>query len=186
MTVKVATTSTLAIPAGALAELLAACPTYRLLVGAATPAAADLHTHIPFASDRVVDDTDPQNPEIAHPRPRAIIDWATPLVLRKQGTAFGRWEGALTLCIEAAPDELYEGDPENELRDFANTVGEILDEMAERAASDKTTEEVLYTDATHSHLNVTAFSLIVPPVDVPAEEENGQRFFTCLLLIEWM
>ena len=186
-------TTNLALPRLRLMELVAACPTFRTVVGAADSAEAMVHILSPYADDHLVDTMFEGSPvldgagnkvqELKEPRPRAIINH-NEYDRQLLGTAFGASKINHILCFEFLPDPAAGADINVGLALFEEQVGKILDEMEERRGADKLAGEDVFTELDSTHLNLTEYSLVMGPAESNPEEELGVLFYTLVLLVD--
>lgn len=177
----VPTTNTdFSFPRAALADLVAACPTFRAEVGAQDSQTAHQRIKQPFASDRRDD-----NGKLMDPRPRATINRGPNYQRDKMGTAFGSTSGDLLLSFEFLPKSMWNGDPNLEQADFEETIGNILGEMEARSAQDKAAGEAILTSDQITHLNVTSIVLVFGPAECERRNEQDELFYGVTFLIEF-
>ncbi len=129
-------TTNLALPRLRLMELVAACPTFRTVVGAADSAEAMVHILSPYADDHLVDTMFEGSPvldgagnkvqELKEPRPRAIINH-NEYDRQLLGTAFGASKINHILCFEFLPDPAAGADINVGLALFEEQVGWATD-----------------------------------------------------------
>lgn len=182
-------TTNLSLPRLRLIELLAACPTLQTALVTydvngdpitVTPATCASRIYSPYADDHWVDNSDPTQ-GIVDPRPRVIVQH-NDFSRQKLGTAYGGGEGSLFLTFEFPPDEDATSINE-QLASFEETLGLVLGEMEDRVGQDKDPTEILYSDSSSTHLNVTRYQLIAGPASSLPEEELGELFYAAVFLI---
>jgi hypothetical protein len=175
-------TTNFSLPIIGLADLVASAPTLHDVLGVATPTLAHAKVFHPYAVDR----EDALTGEITDSRPRVIINPASFYKRTKTGTCFGATQGGLFLAFEFLPSLELEGDAALELAEFMEAVGNILQEMEDRAGQDKDTGEAVLTSDQFTHLNVVEFELLEGPIDCPPEEENGRRFYAAMFGVSYI
>ena len=178
-----AATTNLSLPRLRLMELVAACPTFQTVVGAAGATEAMASIHSPYADDHCDDDGN-----MLAPRPRAIINTGE-FARNKLGTAYGGSTGGLILSFEFHPlsvGGVVETDPNIRLEHFEEQIGQILDEMEARVGQDKGAGEDVFTDMDTTHLNVTRLELVGGPAECLQEEERGELFMAAVFVVEYI
>jgi hypothetical protein len=168
-------------------ELVAACPTFRTVVGAADSDEAMIKVLSPWADDHWLDESD-HDLGIVNPPPRATINhfgWER----MKLGTAYGGTAGSLSLCFEFLADETIDAADPNfpnlQLARFEDLVGQIMDELEARVGQDRPDAEAIFTEAGVTHLNVTEIALVEGPGEIPPAEKGGQLWYGVVFILNY-
>lgn len=200
-----ANTTHFSLPRERLIDMIAACPTFRTVVGAVTSAQAVEHILSPYSDDEELALDDPDYPAgneydpehvdynpnlpkpIRDPRPRTIINHFD-FSRSKLGSAFGGTKGRLILTFEfmpvtPAPPTVYSAN--EELAAFEEQIGNILGEIEARSGQDKVAGEGVFTGDTTTHLNVTEITLFGGPASSYQEEQTGELFYGAIFIVEY-
>lgn len=173
-------TTNLSLPRLRLMDLVAACPTFRAIVGAGSSAAAMAHIHSPHTTDTI----DAETGRVTPTRPRAIVN-SHEFLRNKLGTGYGASEGSLILALEVPPPPAADGDPNKELSAAEQLFGQILDEMEARCGQDKVSGEGVYSDEGDTHLNHTRETVWSGVASNFGEEDSGKLYYGIVLIVEF-
>lgn len=143
----------LSVPIAKLAVLVAATARFQTATMTVSTAEALAFTHWPTADDSVI------------ARPRALVTPTNDFVIRKNGE--GYWDGSCGLLLSfefpvADPD----ADDADQLAEFTNAVGEILNQMMALAGTGDSGDG-------ETHINVREIAADVEPQRGNAQRENG-------------
>jgi len=167
-------------------DLVAASPTFRVVVGADDSTEAMASIHSPFSDDRMIDKLDEHgDPVIEHGYPKKVRQHPMPRCTinhndrerHKLGSAWGGGDGDLIVSFEFLPDPAAEGDKNLELLAFEEQVGKILDEMEERSGHDKLAGEGVMTEEGITHVNLVGWKLVDGPAQGDPQENQGELFY---------
>lgn len=176
------------------ARLLCACPTFRQLMGAATPTAAYERVHLRKASDLPHSDG---SDRLADPRPRAIVDDGRQWSSDRTGGNTWRTQGEIEISLEVPlyrqwsqwpeglwpigfwPEGLwFEADQteEDALTSFANKAGAILREMMDRSGGQPGVDDLTDPDGA-TFLNVELIQQSVPVMWSDPNDEAERAYY---------
>lgn len=174
-------TTHLSLPRLRLMDLLAACPTFRAIVGESTSTGAMQHIFSPHVNDT----SDSATGRVVPSRPRAIINHHA-FTRRRSGQQYGGSDGMLMMSLEVPPPPAAGGDSNLELSAADELFGRILDEMEERCGQTKVAGEGVMTDEDSTHLNHTVLDVAVGPSQNYREEESGEIFYGMVVLVSYV
>ena len=199
----IAPTGPINLPLFRGARLLCACPTFRALMGAATPTEAYERVHFRKASD-VPHAT--REHQFADPLPRAIVDdgqqWRSDRIGANTWRAQGEIEISLEVLLYRQWDQWPEGfwpvgfwpegfwwqadqAEEDGLTAFANKAGAILREIMDRSGGQPSVDDLTDPDNA-TLLNVELIQQSVPVVaSVPADESARVYYGAVAYRFSW-
>ena len=182
MPVQLLARSIMSLPLALLADLVATSQTFRKITGRHDSQGASEHIYFPYASDRI----DKATGEPEAPLPRVMIQPGPNFSRQQRGTSYGAGRGNCFLSFEFLPDDMQDGARPDELLDFMNEVGMILEEIEERQGSDKQHGEAIFTPNEITHLNMVGYLLVDGPGECIRSNENDLLFYGAVFLVDWL
>jgi hypothetical protein len=163
----------LSLPLQGLAALLAASTRFQTEVDAVDADAAMDSIHFPYSDDRDDDNDGVMNA----PRPRAIMNPGPGFKFSNKGAQSWNATGNLYLCFEFLPDPEHTK-RDDQLLDFMNKAGQIIEQMAEFSARN-------LLDGSATYLNMADATLVDGPAEANFDNET-QLFYGVIFLIDWV